>query len=377
MSGKAVIAMSGGVDSSVAAALMKEQGFQCIGITLKLFTNEDLGEPGHNSRCSGTITSGHRGCCSLEDVNDARAVAYRMGIPHYVLNFTEDFRDRVIHRFVESYERGDTPNPCIDCNRFIKFSRLLERARQLDFDTIVTGHYARIEWDGAAGRFLLRRAVDTKKDQSYVLFAMTQDQLAHTRFPLGELTKSQVREIAGDRGFVNAKKHDSQDICFAPDRDYGGFIERYTGKPSPAGNIVDEEGRVLGRHRGIIRYTIGQRRGLGIAMNEPVYVKAKSAADNTVTLGPETSLYATSLTAHELNLISYPRLEKPLRVTVKTRYVQASDQAAEPWATAEQTGEDTLRVDFDKPQRAITSGQAVVLYDGDLVVGGGTILGAG
>ncbi|MDR2738573.1 MAG: tRNA 2-thiouridine(34) synthase MnmA [Treponema sp.] len=363
MSEKAVIAMSGGVDSSVAAWLIKEQGFQCIGITLKLFVNEDLGKPGHNS------------CCSLEDVNDARAVAYRLGMPHYVLNFTEDFRNRVINRFVESYERGDTPNPCIDCNRFIKFSRLLERARQLDFDTIVTGHYARIDWDGSTGRFLLKRAVDTKKDQSYVLFAMTQDQLAHTRFPLGRLTKSQVREIAEARGFVNAKKHDSQDICFAPDRDYGGFIERYTGKLSPAGNIVDEEGRALGRHRGIIRYTIGQRRGLGIAMNKPVYVKAKSAADNTVTLGPEESLYAKSLTANELNLISYPRLEKPLRVTVKTRYFQASDQAAEPRATVEQTGEDTLRVDFDKPQRAITPGQAVVLYDGDMVVGGGTILG--
>jgi tRNA-specific 2-thiouridylase len=363
MSKKAVIAMSGGVDSSVAAWLMKEQGFQCIGITLKLFVNEDLGKPKHNS------------CCSLEDVNDARAVAFRMGMPHYVLNFTEDFRDRVINRFVESYERGDTPNPCIDCNRFIKFSRLLERARQLDFDTIVTGHYARIEWDGPAGRFLLKRSVDAKKDQSYVLFAMTQDQLAHTRFPLGGLTKSRVREIAEAQGFVNAKKHDSQDICFAPDRDYGGFIERYTGRPSPAGNIVDEEGRVLGRHRGIIRYTIGQRRGLGIAMNEPVYVKAKSAADNTVTLGSEESLYAASLTANELNLISYPRLEKPLRVTVKTRYFQASAQAAEPWATVEQTGDDTLRVDFDKPQRAITSGQAVVFYDGDLVVGGGTILG--
>jgi tRNA-specific 2-thiouridylase len=204
---------------------------------------------------------------------------------------------------------------------------------------------------------------------------MTQDQLAHTRFPLGGLTKSQVREIAEAQGFVNAKKHDSQDICFVPDRDYGGFIERHTGKPSPAGNILDEEGRVLGRHRGIIRYTIGQRRGLGIAMNRPVYVKAKSTADNTVTLGSEESLYAKSLTAHELNLISYPRLEKPLRVTVKTRYFQASDQAAEPWATVEQTGEDTLRVDFDKPQRAVTSGQAVVLYDGDMVVGGGTILG--
>ncbi|MFP3042812.1 tRNA 2-thiouridine(34) synthase MnmA [Treponema primitia] len=354
--GKAVIAMSGGVDSSVAAWLMKDGGYECIGITLKLFVNDAIGKPKNNS------------CCSLDDINDARAVAYRMDMPHYVLNFTEEFRDRVINRFIETYEQGATPNPCIDCNRFIKFSRLLERTRQLDFDTIVTGHYARIERDGA-GRFLLKRALDTKKDQSYVLYAMTQDQLAHTQFPLGGLTKPRVREIAEAQGFVNAKKHDSQDICFVPDRDYGGFIERYTGKRSAEGNIIDEAGRVLGTHRGIIRYTVGQRRGLGIALNEPVYVKAKSVVDNTVTLGPEESLYTKALTANELNLISYARLEKPLRVTVKTRYLQK-----EQWATAEQTGEDTLRVDFDEPQRAITAGQAVVLYEGDIVVGGGTII---
>jgi tRNA-specific 2-thiouridylase len=356
--GKAVIAMSGGVDSSVAAWLMKEQGYDCIGITLKLFVNDAIGKPKHNS------------CCSLDDVNDARAVAYRMDMPHYVLNFTEDFRDRVINRFIETYQQGATPNPCIDCNRFIKFSRLLERARQLDFDTIVTGHYARIERDGGNGRFLLKRSLDTKKDQTYVLYAMTQDQLAHTRFPLGGLTKPQVRDIAEALGFVNARKHDSQDICFVPDRDYGGFIEHYTGTAAPAGNIVDETGRVLGTHRGIIRYTIGQRRGLGIAMNDPVYVTAQSAADNTVTQGPETSLDAKSLTANDLNLIACKRLEKPLRVTVKTRYLQQ-----EQWATAEQTEEDVLRVDFDEPQRAITAGQAVVMYDGDVVVGGGTIRG--
>jgi tRNA-specific 2-thiouridylase len=218
---------------------------------------------------------------------------------------------------------------------------------------------------------LLKRAADTKKDQSYVLYALTQDQLAHTRFPLGDLTKPQVREIAEAQGFANARKHDSQDICFVPDRDYGGFIERHTGKTWPPGDIVDEAGRVLGRHRGIIRYTVGQRRGLGIALNDPFYVKAKSVADNTVTLGPEGSLYAKSLEADDLNLIALDRLDKPLRVTVKTRYLQTEQRA-----TAEQTGEDSLRVDFDEPQRAITPGQAVVLYDGDLVVGGGTILSA-
>jgi tRNA-specific 2-thiouridylase len=364
---KALVAMSGGVDSSVAAWLMKEQGVQCVGVTLKLFMNDDIDWGGHGS----APTPGHRGCCSLDDINDAKAVAWRLDMPHYVLNFAEEFRNTVMRRFVEAYERGATPNPCIDCNRFIKFSRLLERARQLDFDAIVTGHYARIERDGPEGRFLLKRAADPGKDQSYVLYALTQDQLAHTRFPLGGMTKTRAREIAEAQGFVNARKSDSQDICFVPDRDYGSFIERHTGKQAPAGDIVDEAGRVLGRHRGIIRYTIGQRRGLGIALNDPVYVKAKSAADNTLTLGPETSLYAKSLIAGDLNLIIRERLEKPLRLSVKTRYAQQEQKA-----TAEQTGEDTLRVDFDKPQRAITPGQAVVLYDGDLVVGGGVIVAA-
>ena len=356
---KALVAMSGGVDSSVAAWLIKERGVQCIGVTLKLFANDDI---------AGGTSGGRRGCCSLEDINDARAVARRLDMPHYVLNFTEEFRNTVMRRFVEAYERGATPNPCIDCNRFIKFSRLLERARQLDFDTVVTGHYARIERDGPEGRFLLKKSADPGKDQSYVLYAMTQDQLAHTLFPLGGMTKARTRELAEAQGFVNARKRDSQDICFVPDRDYGSFIERHAGKRWPAGDIVDETGRVLGRHRGIIRYTIGQRRGLGVALNDPVYVKAKSAADNRVILGPETSLYAKSLIACDLNLIVRERLEKPLRVAVKTRYAQQEQKA-----TAEQTGEDTLRVDFDEPQRAITPGQAAVLYDGDIVVGGGVI----
>lgn len=359
--------MSGGVDSSVAAALTLEQGYDCIGVTLKLYGSEDIAAS-RRGCCPGTTPSARRGCCSLADVNDAKNAAFRLNMPHYVLNFTGEFRDQVIRRFIETYEKGATPNPCIDCNRYIKFDHLLLRARQLDFDYLVTGHYARIERDPAAGRFLLKKAGDAKKDQTYVLYCLTQDQLRQTLFPLGDLTKAQVREIAGAKNLANAKKQDSQDICFVPDRDYGAFIEQYTGRTWPPGDIIDTAGNVLGAHRGIIRYTIGQRRGLGVAANEPLYVAAKSAANNTVTLGPEASLYAKSLTLEGLNLIACPRLEKPLRVTVKTRYLQAGAGAV-----AEQTGEDTARIDFDAPQRAITPGQAAVFYDGDYVVGGGTI----
>jgi tRNA-specific 2-thiouridylase len=366
---KAVIAMSGGVDSSVAAALMLEQGYDCIGVTLKLYANEDIAASRIHRGCSsGTTPSVQRGCCSLADVNDARNVAFRLNMPHYVLNFTGEFRDQVIRRFIETYEQGATPNPCIDCNRYIKFDHLLLRAKQLDFDYLVTGHYARIEHDASDGRFLLKKARDGKKDQSYVLYCLTQDQLRQTLFPLGDLTKAQVREIAGAKDFVNAEKEDSQDICFVPDRDYGAFIEQYTGRTWPPGDIIGIDGKPLGKHRGIIRYTIGQRRGLGIAANEPLYAAAKSAADNTVTLGPESSLYARSLTVNGLNLIARPRLEQPLRVAVKTRYLQAGEKAV-----VEQTGEDTARIDFDAPQRAVTPGQAAVFYDGDYVVGGGTI----
>ena len=347
---KAVIAMSGGVDSSVAAALMLEQGHECIGITLKLYKGESR-------------------CCSLQDVNDAKAVAFRLGMPHYVLNFTEEFEDRVIRRFVETYERGGTPNPCIDCNRYIKFNLLLLRTRQLDFECLVTGHYARVEQDSASGRFLLKKSLDQKKDQSYVLYCLTQEQLRRSRFPLGELSKSEVRNIAEAKGFNNAAKSESQDICFVPNGDYGSFIEAYTGKSYPPGDITGLDGKVLGKHRGIIRYTIGQRRGLGVAANEPVYVAAKSAAANSLTLGPDSSLYRKSLDANDINLIACGRLEKPMRVKVKTRYLQLEQPAI-----AEQTGEDSLHIEFETPQRAITPGQAAVLYDGDIVVGGGTIV---
>ncbi|MDR2618849.1 MAG: tRNA 2-thiouridine(34) synthase MnmA [Treponema sp.] len=365
---KAVIAMSGGVDSSVAAALMVAEGYNCIGVTLKLVDGNDAGpgESGLRKSC-GSRTA--RGCCSLADVNDALQVADRLGMPHYVLNFTGPFRNEVIRRFIETYEQGGTPNPCIDCNRYIKFERLLFRAYELDYDLLVTGHYARSEKDAASGRYLLKKALDAKKDQTYVLYTLTQEQLAHTFFPLGELTKSRVREIAAEYGFINARKQDSQDICFVPDGDYGAFMERFTGKQYPEGDIINTEGKVIGRHRGIVRYTLGQRRGLGVAAQEPVYVTAKNIAANTVTLGPESALYTKSLTANSINLVACERIDRPLRVTVKTRYLQEEKRAV-----AEQTGPDELRLEFDEPQRAITPGQAAVLYDGDIVVGGGTII---
>jgi len=352
--------MSGGVDSSVAAALMIEEGCYCVGATFKLYTEQ--------SACFGTRLS-EGACCSPQDISDAKTVAARLGIPHYVLDFTEEFENGVIRRFVETYGQGATPNPCIDCNRYVKFNLDLLRASLDDFDFIATGHYARVKRDPASGRFLLHKSRDEKKDQTYVLYCLSQRELEHARFPLGEFSKQQVRKIAEEKNFVNNAKAESQDICFVPDGNYGDFIESYTGKSWPAGDIVDLWGNVLGRHRGLIRYTIGQRRGLGVAANVPLYVAGKSVCDNTVTLGPDESLYRKSLVAKGINLIACAKLDGPIRVAVKTRYLQ-SEQAA----VVEQTGEDELRVEFDSPQRAITPGQAAVMYDGDVVVGGGTIV---
>ena len=345
---RALIAMSGGVDSAAAAILMKDAGFECIGVTMKLIAS-----------------SGSR-CCSLEDINDARAAAFKLGIPHYVLNFTSDFTRHVIEPFIESYENGDTPNPCIECNRYLKFSLLLRRASELEAEKLVTGHYARIERSGE--RWLLKKGKDPRKDQSYVLYMMSREALSRTVFPLGNLTKAEARELAASRGLSNAAKEESQDICFVEKGDYAAFIENYTGKVFPEGDIVNAEGKVLGRHRGLIRYTLGQRRGLGVACNVPVYAAAKDLASNTLTVGGEQSLYSSTFTAGKVNLIACEDLFRPLRLAVKIRYLQK-----EQWARVEQTGPDTVRVDFETPQRAITPGQAAVFYDGDTVVGGGTI----
>ncbi len=351
-----LIAMSGGVDSSVAAYLMQQQGFSCMGATMRLYDNRQFSDAGEST------------CCSLDDVEDARAVAYRLKMPYYVFNYTDRFQREVMDKFVRCYECGMTPNPCIDCNRYLKFGALLHRAKELGCSAIATGHYARIRKDAADRRWLLYKAADLSKDQSYVLYALTQEQLAGLYLPLGELTKEQVRGIAAEQGFINARKRDSQDICFVPDGDYVAFMERYTNKHYPDGDFLDLSGKVVGRHTGAVGYTLGQRKGLGLAMGAPVYVCAKDMAQNTVTVGPNEALYRKTLIANDWNFFPFDTLTEPMRVFAKTRYRQTEQPAT---AYPEENG--TVCVTFDQPQRAITPGQAVVLYDGDLVIGGGTI----
>ena len=350
---KALIAMSGGVDSSVAAYFMKEKGYDCIGATMKLYDNEDIG------------LSASKTCCSLDDIDDARAVARRLGMPYYVFNFKGEFEEKVIEKFIRIYEKGGTPNPCIDCNRYLKFEKLMQRMQELKLDYVVTGHYARIEEKD--GRFYLKKGKDLSKDQSYVLYSLTQEQLAHTLFPLGEYSKSEIREIAEREGFINARKHDSQDICFVPDGDYAAFIERYRNIKYPQGDFLDRNGNVLGRHSGIIRYTVGQRKGLGIAVGHPVYVISKDIEKNTVTLGSNDDLMCCEVRAEDFNWIA----EKPqgsVHCCAKTRY-----NMKEQPCTVHCEG-DTVIAEFDSPVRAVTPGQALVLYDGEYVLGGGTIL---
>lgn len=355
MAEKVLVAMSGGVDSSVAAYLLQQQGYACIGVTMRLYENETAGIP-----------RGHT-CCSLDDVEDARAVAYDLGMPYYVLNFTEEFDEKVIRKFVQVYQNGGTPNPCIDCNRYLKFDHLLNRARELGCDYIATGHYVQ-RWQDENGRWGLRKNDDPGKDQSYVLYSLTQDQLAHTLFPLGGMHKDAVRAIAEEQGLCNARKHDSQDICFVPDGDYVSFLRQYGGVEPVPGDFLDSEGRVLGRHRGMECYTIGQRKGLGVSANAPLYVLGKDPDRNAVILGEDNRLYTRELTAERVNWLSVPEPDRPLSVTAKTRYSQR--EAA---ATVEPLPGGRIRMVFTEPQRAVTPGQAVVFYDGDLVLGGGTI----
>lgn len=351
---KVMIGMSGGVDSSVAAFLLQKESLEVIGATMKLYNNEDIDFVSEKT------------CCSLDDVLDAKSVCARLGIRHYTLNMTDDFKKEVIERFISAYQNGFTPNPCIDCNRYMKFSKMLHKAQELDIDYVATGHYARIEKQG--DRYILKKAVDLSKDQSYVLYSLTQEQLKVTKFPLGNYTKQQVREIAEENGFVNARKHESQDICFVPDGDYSKFIEYYTGKTYPCGDFVDMNGKRLGEHKGIIRYTIGQRRGLGLALPASMYVVEKDVDNNKVVLGFNDDLFKKEVNVKNISFTACDGLDKPERLCAKIRYNQKEQPA-----TVTQTDENHFTIVFDEPQRAITKGQAAVLYDGDTVVGGGTI----
>ena len=352
---KALIGMSGGVDSSVAALLMLEAGYECIGATMRLY--------------GGQASPGSKTCCSLDDVEDARSVAHRLGIKHYVFNFTEEFQQQVMDQFVAVYQAGGTPNPCIDCNRYLKFGKLLQRAQELSCDVLVSGHYAKVQQDPATGRYLLMRAADRAKDQTYFLACLSQQQLSRIRFPLGDLTKAQVRELAEKHGFLNARKHDSQDICFVPGGDYTAFLTAYTGKELEPGDFLNTQGQVVGRHRGAVCYTIGQRKGLGLAMGEPVYVCAKDMAAKTVTVGPNEALFSRELWAKDWVFFPFEQLTEPLAVTAKIRHSQFDRKA-----TVYPEADGLARVVFDEPQRAISPGQAVVLYQGEMVIGGGTIV---
>lgn len=353
---RVLIGMSGGVDSAAAAVLLQQAGYEAVGCTLRLYQNEDIGQEEDS------------GCCSLEDVEDARSVAARLGMDFYAFNFKELFRRCVMDEFVTSYQAGRTPNPCIQCNRHIKFDALLRRADELDIDYIATGHYARVAYDAASGRWQLLRGRDRRKDQSYVLYPLTQEQLSRLKMPVGEYEKSEIRSIAEERGLINAHKKDSQDICFIPDGDYAAFLQRYGGVELVPGDFVDTSGKVLGRHKGLECYTTGQRRGLGVSADRPLYVLGKDAETNRVILGDEKELYSRTVWAEGFNWVSVAPIAEPMNVAAKTRYSQNEAAAI---LYPEENGR--VRVVFDQPQRAVTAGQALVAYDGEKVVGGGTI----
>jgi len=354
---RVVVGMSGGVDSSVAAYILKQQGYEVIGVTMQIWPSDDP-----------DVVEREGGCCSLTAVEDARRVANHLGIPFYVMNFQQVFDEKVISYFVDEYIKGRTPNPCIMCNRYIKFEELLRRSMALDAYYVATGHYARIGYDDQKQRYLLKKSVTPAKDRTYALYTMTQYQLKHTLMPLGNYTKEQVREIAEKSGLVTANKPDSQEICFVKDDDYAGFVQDRASGPVAPGYFVDTQGNVLGKHKGIIHYTIGQRKGLGISLGHPMYVVDIDPENNTVILGRDHEVYSREMLVDDVNLISVPSIDSPIRASVKIRYT-----AKEAPATIYPYEDDTLRVVFDEPQRAITPGQAAVIYQDDLVVGGGII----
>lgn len=351
-----VVGMSGGVDSSVAAYLLKEQGYEVIGMTMQIWQKDGIEDK-------------DGGCCGLSAVDDARRVCQKLDIPHYVINFRDDFKKHVIDYFLEEYQNARTPNPCIACNRYVKWESMLTKALQIGAQYIATGHYARVIQDEKTGRYMLKASKTLAKDQTYALYNLTQYQLAHTLMPLGEYTKEEVRQIAKQIGLGVATKPDSQEICFVPDNDYAGFIEEETGKKPLKGNFLNRRGKVIGQHKGIIHYTIGQRKGLGLSLGKPAFVTHINAKDHTITIGDNEDLLTTTVYANQLNFMPFEKLEKAMTCLAKIRY---SHKAAP--CTVKTIDEDTLVCEFEEKQRAITPGQALVLYDGDIVIGGGTIL---
>lgn len=357
---KVVVGMSGGVDSSVAAYLLKKNGYEVIGVTMQIWQDEDTFRQEENG-----------GCCGLSAVEDARGVARRLEIPYYVMNFKEVFQRRVMDYFAEEYRRGRTPNPCIACNRHVKWEALLNRALGIGADYIATGHYARVvKLDN--GRYTLKKSASAGKDQTYALYNLTQDQLRRTLMPAGEYDKSEIRRIADEIGLTVAGKPDSQEICFIPDHDYAAFVEQYTQSASVPGNFVDAKGSILGVHRGIVHYTVGQRKGLNLSMGRPVFVTEIKPDTNEVVIGDTDDVFSDTLTADQLNFMSVEDLDGEMEVTVKIRYGHSGAPAR-----IVKIGNDRIRCVFQEPQRAITPGQAVVFYDGELVVGGGSIVGQG
>lgn len=347
--------MSGGVDSSAAALMLSDLGYEVLGVTLHLYDNETIG-----------LES--RTCCSLDDVEDARRTCWSLGCKHFTLNRKELFLNEVITPFVSTYQQGHTPNPCIDCNRQVKIPALYRFMREMSGEVFATGHYVRVEHT-ADGRHLLKKGLDAKKDQSYMLYTMTQEQLAHAVFPLGEFTKEQIRQFAQEKQLTSAHKPDSQDICFVPDGDYVDFLTRHTGHAPEPGPFLNSEGKVIGTHRGYVGYTIGQRKGLGVPAASRLYVYEKDPETNIVRLGEEFRIYRQELDANRVNFIGMDSISQPIRCKAKIRYHHAEQPC-----TVVQTGADSIHVTFDEPQRAIAPGQSLVLYDGDYVLGGGTIL---
>lgn len=355
---KVVVGMSGGVDSSVAAWLLKEQGYEVIGVTMQIWQDEDTSSQEENG-----------GCCGLSAVDDARRVAWDLGIPYYVMNFKEEFKSQVIDYFVEEYQRGRTPNPCIACNRYVKWESLLKRSLDIGADYIATGHYAQIV-KVPNGRYALKKSVTAAKDQTYALYNLTQHQLSYTLMPVGAYSKDQIREIADKINLKVAHKPDSQEICFIPDNDYAGFIEESAGEKAPEGNFVDLDGHVIGRHRGITHYTVGQRKGLNLSMGHPVFVVEIRTETNEVVIGKGEDVFSNTLRADQINWMAVDGLHgEEMRVSAKIRY---SHKGA--MCTIREAENGVVECRFDEPQRAITPGQAVVFYDNDYVVGGGTIL---